>query len=360
MKELYTYSIKKISKLALLTFVIILCLFILLKVSIYIAPFIIAFIISNLIEPIITFFMKKLKISRKASSAITLLLVLSSSILIITFLISRFISEIINMSHVLPGYITEVYNNLEAFFKKIAALYPGLPANLSTGIENLISNLSTSLIRGLNNLATHALNTAISIPQVVVFMLITLLSTYFLASDRTKIYNFFNYQLPEKWVIKVRSVKGDMLSALLGYIKAQLILMLITFLQLLAGFMIIGIKQPLTLATLICLVDALPILGSGSIMLPWSIYLFFVGNFFSGMSIVILYLIVFMVRQIMEPKLVSQQIGVHPLLTLFAMYIGLQLFGVVGMIIGPVTIILLKNIFSGALKNRPIKNLFNG
>jgi sporulation integral membrane protein YtvI len=209
----------------------------------------------------------------------------------------------------------------------------------------------------VTSLVTGILNTAISIPQAIVFVIVTVLSTYFLSSDRDRIFGFLASQFPESWAAKARSIKKDMFSALFGYIRAQLILMSITFLELYAGFALIGIKHPLILALLISVIDALPILGTGGILAPWAAYSFLTGNMKMGFSILALYGVVWIVRQLMEPKVLGQQIGVHPLLTLMAMYTGLQLLGIPGLIVGPITMLLLKNILTGILKGRTLKEM---
>jgi sporulation integral membrane protein YtvI len=146
-----------------------------------------------------------------------------------------------------------------------------------------------------------------------------------------------------------------MFSALFGYIRAQLILMTVTFTQLSIGLWIIGIKNYILLALIISFVDALPVLGTGGIMVPWAAYSFITGNLKIGISLLILYAIVLVVRNLIEPKVLGEQIGMHPLLTLVAMYAGLQILGVAGLIIGPITVLTVKNIMSAILKKQSLK-----
>jgi predicted PurR-regulated permease PerM len=132
--------------------------------------------------------------------------------------------------------------------------------------------------------------------------------------------------------------------------RAQLILTSITFSELLAGFLIIGIDNALLLAIIISLVDVLPVLGAGTVLIPWSIINLILGNAKLGLSTALLYVIILFVRQLIEPKVLGKQIGVHPLFTLAGMYIGLKLWKVPGMFIGPLAIVSLKYIFEGILK----------
>jgi sporulation integral membrane protein YtvI len=164
-------------------------------------------------------------------------------------------------------------------------------------------------------------------------------------------------QLPESWISRVLKIKKDLFVAIFGYIKAALIIMAITFTELLIGLSIIGVEYPLMLAFLIAIIDALPVLGTGGILIPWSLYSFVTGDIRMGISLIALYLVVLVIRQIVEPKVVGQQIGVYPLLTLLAMYIGLKMIGFAGLILGPITFLLIRNILTTIYKNRPIKDI---
>ena len=267
------------------------------------------------------------------------------------------ISEIKTIAYLLPKYMADLYSNITVLVDKVNDMYQWMPEEVTGNIGNIISNLSNSLMSIANSVLTGAFATVISIPEALIFIIVTILSTYFLASDRDKIYNFFRTQLPDNWIRKISSIKNDMFSALFGYIKAQLILMTITFTELFIGLSLIRIKYALVLAFVVSIIDALPILGTGTVLIPWAIYEFLIGNIRLGISLIVLYIIVLIVRQLTEPKVLGHQIGVYPLLTLMSMYAGLKLIGFIGLILGPITFLLLKNIFSGILKGRTIKEI---
>lgn len=360
MNEYYNLNTRKVIKAAAVVLAVLLGVFITFKLSFYLAPFIIAFAISTLMEPIIRFLIFKLRIRRKIAALIALLFILVTFGLILTLVIIKLISEIKSIAFILPKYLSELYNNIIVLINKGTDMYQWLPDEITSNVGAIISNVSNSLMKIVNSIVGGAFATVISLPEALIFTLVTILSTYFLSSDRDRIYNFFKAQLPASWLRKVTSIKNDMFSALFGYIRAQLILMSITFTELFIGFSIIHIKYPLVLAFFISIIDALPIVGTGSILIPWSIYEFLIGNFRLGVSIIILYIIVLIIRQLIEPKILGHQIGVYPLLTLMSMYAGLKLLGFAGLILGPITFLLLKNIFSGLLKGRTIKEMLTG
>lgn len=355
----YGIDIKKVVRIIGIVLLVGLAVYILYKLSYYIAPFIIAFAISSLLEPIIRFLIRRTRVSRKAASLITLLLVIIPIGVVIALIITRLISEIRAISKILPEYLSTLYTKFDALIVKSTEFYNWLPKEITDSIDNIVSNFSNTLIGVLDSIVEGIVNTVISIPQALIFIVMTILSTYFLTSDRDRIYNYIKSQFPESWINKVTSIKNDMFSALFGYIRAQLILMSITFGELFIGFSIIGARYSLLLAFLTSIVDALPILGTGTILIPWGLYELFTGDIRMGVSLVIIYIIVVIVRQMIEPKILSHQIGVYPLVTLVAMYAGLKLFGVLGLILGPISILVLKNIIKGTLKNKPVKDFLN-
>ena len=336
---------------------VILAAFILIKLSAYIAPFIFAFVIASIIEPIIRFLMRKAKMRRKLAAPIVLTFFIVSFVLIITLIVARLIQEMKSVAVILPKIGSDMYAYLNMLVSKGVDIFEWLPVEITNNIGNVISKLSESISNILNSIIKGAFITAVSIPEALVFIIVIIVSTFFISSDRERISKFFSSQFPEKWINQSKSIIANMFSALIGYIKAQLILMTITFTELFIRFVIIGVKYSLLLAVLISFMDAFPILGTGGFLTPWAIYCFFTGNFRLGVSLLILYAIVFIVRQSIEPRVLGQQIGVYPLVTLIAMYSGLKLFGFWGFILGPITVLLFKNIVSGILKNRPIKEI---
>ena len=169
--------------------------------------------------------------------------------------------------------------------------------------------------------------------------------------------------MPKKWVQKIGIHLKEITKSLGGYLKAEAILVIVSFVISLVGlyiFKFIGmnVKYPLLFAIGIGFVDALPILGSGSVMVPWAIISAINGDFKLGISIAILWIIMSIIRQFLEPKIVSKKIGIHPIFTLIAMYTGFKIIGVMGMLIGPIVLIILKNIFATVLEEGVAKSIF--
>ena len=146
-------------------------------------------------------------------------------------------------------------------------------------------------------------------------------------------------------------LKKDTIKALLGYFRAILILMGFTFVEVSVGLFILDVKYVFLLALIVALSDAIPIVGTGVVMLPWILWNVFTGNMPLAFGLAIIYVLGVLIRQILEPKIIGSQIGLHPLVTLLAMYIGLQFFSILGMFIGPISMIIVKNLQeAGVLK----------
>jgi sporulation integral membrane protein YtvI len=171
------------------------------------------------------------------------------------------------------------------------------------------------------------------------------------------------HHLPEKWAKQLISHTKELIKSLGCYLKAQVKLILISFIISLVGltiFSVVGlnVNYPLLAAIGIAIVDALPIFGSGTVMVPWAIISAFNGNISLGVAILALWIIMSVVRQIIEPKIVSGQIGIHPIFTLIAMYTGFRFLGFIGLFVGPIILIILKNIYEVRIDRGFVKSIF--
>ena len=183
-------------------------------------------------------------------------------------------------------------------------------------------------------------------------------------TDKLYIMDLIEYHLPKSWVRKMGKHIRELVRTLGGYLKAEFILVFIDFIVILIGLYIskiVGIKieYPLLAALGIGFVDALPILGAGSVMMPWAIICFINGEMNLGISVTIILIIISIVRQFLEPKIVSKHISIHPIFTLIAMYTGFKFIGVFGMLIGPIVLIILKNIYQTLIEQGFVKTILD-
>ena len=216
----------------------------------------------------------------------------------------------------------------------------------------------------LQNIIKSLLNFITSIPTIGIYLSVTFLALYFMCTDKVYMIDQLEHHLPEVWVKKLYKHLKDLVKVLGGYLKAEATLIIISFVISLIGLYIfhfvgLNVKYPLLYAVAIGFVDALPIFGSGTVMVPWAIIEGFNGDIKLGISILGLWIVMSIIRQLIEPRIVGKHIGIHPIFTLIAMYTGFKLTGVIGLFVGPIALIILKNIFSAILDKGIIKTIFS-
>lgn len=339
-------------------------LFLCFKVTIFYMPFLIAFIISIIVEPMIKFIMKKTKFTRKNSAIIVLVLVFFITIGILILGITSLIAEASNLLQGLNGYVENAYIQIQELINKIDLSKIKMPDNVTKTIQeyafDLLGTISGWLKRGL----TSIVNGITAIPKIAIYIVITLLSTYFVCTDKLYILDQIEHHMPKTWVKRIGTHIKELINVLGNYLKAQIVLILISFFISLIGLYIyhfigLNVQYPLLMALFIGFVDALPILGSGTVMVPWGIISAFNGEAKLGIWIIVLWVIMSIVRQFIEPKIVSKHIGIHPIFTLIAMYTGFKFIGVIGMLVGPIVLIIVKNIFGTIIDKGIIKTIFD-
>ncbi len=325
------------------------------KMAVFYMPFLIAFIISLIIEPAIRYLMKKTKMTRKMSSIIIFIIVFSIIIGVITWGIISLISESTNLLQTLNIYIDKAYTQIQDVIGKLEITKISISNNVLDIAQNASRELLLKISTWLTQFLTKLINIVTSIPVMGIYTVITILSVYFICTDKIYILDLMEHHMPKKWVQKIGTHIKEISKSLGGYLKAEAILVLVSFAISVIGlyfFKFIGmnIKYPLLIALGIGFVDALPILGSGTVMLPWAIISALNGDLKLGIAVIVLWIIMSIVRQILEPKIVSGKIGIHPIFTLIAMYTGFKIIGVMGMLVGPIVLIILKNIFATVLE----------
>lgn len=344
MKSFLEKHSKFIKKLIVIALLLLSIYIIILYLVPFFAPFLIALVISLINEPVVRFLENRLHINRRIGAAIaffaTLLLVGTPLILAV----NKLYREAVDLTNAIREYLKTSNNDILLFFQQAQDFYYNLNPEIIKAVQESLNALAASVGSVLHSLFNYGRTTINSIPKILIATVVTLISSYFLSSDKDKILSFIYKQLPPESARRLNNVKVDILTAFAGYIRALLIIMAITFTVLAVGLSIIGIRYAFVLALLIALVDILPVLGTGTVLIPWMIWSLVAGQVGLALSLLILYCTVILIRQVFEPKIVGTQIGLHPIVTLLAMYTGLNLFGIFGMILGPIIILVLKNL----------------
>lgn len=333
------------------------------KLAIFYMPFLIAFIISLILEPTIKFIMKKTKMKRKTSSIIVFIIAIAIIIGLLVWGITVLISETSNILSNFNQYVDMAYNMIQDLISKIDFSRIQIPESVMNTIQSSAMDFIGTATNWAKDVLTGFIGLITSIPTIGIYVAVTLLSLYFICVDKIYMLDQLEHHLPETWVKRIGVHLKGLIGALGGYLKAEVILIIISFVISLIGlyvFHFIGwnVEYPLLMALIIGFVDALPIFGSGTVMLPWAIFTAFMGDIRLAIAIFVLWAIMSIVRQFIEPRIVSGQIGIHPIFTLIAMYTGFKFMGVIGMLIGPIILIILKNIYGTLIDKGVVKSIF--
>ena len=354
----------RVLKNVLYVVLILLGLYVALKLSIFYMPFLVAFIISLIIEPIIKFMMKKTHLNRRNSSIIIFILVSLIILGGLSWILVTLFSESSSLLQSLNDYFDKAYIQFQAFISSFNFDKIHLSNEILEILQNSTGDILTTASNWIRNLLTGLIDFLTSIPSIAICIGITVVALYFICVDKIYILDQIEHHVPKLWIKKVGSHFRDLIKTLGGYLKAEATLVLVSFIISLIGlyilsFMKFNIPYPLLIALFIGFVDALPILGSGTVMIPWAIISAINGDINLGIAIIVLLIIMSVVRQLLEPKLVSKNIGVHPIFTLVAMYTGFKIIGIIGLLLGPIILIIFKNIFASLIDQGVFKTIFD-
>lgn len=325
----------------------------------YVAPFVIAFLLALGINPLVCWLAKKRKftIPRSLAALITTTITLLVIFWLLLYLGSLLIKQATEIIKLLPHLAPNLQHNLSVFVGGLGEQMSILPDYVLQGIQNFIVNLGTTISSYTAGAAFFVFDTAKLLPFLFLFVLLTVLATYFFTKDYPTIRAGVINNVPHTWLKQYRIIKADMLAALLGYLKATVILSFVTFILLLVGLLLLKVKYAFILALIISLFDALPAIGAGLFFIPWSLYLLIISEQQLAIELFILYVIVLGVRQLISPKILGDQFGIHPLSTMIAMYVGLKLIGAVGLLIGPVIFLIVKSVVGYYTQGKSFKEL---
>ncbi len=305
-------------------------------------PFILALILAVLAEPVVELFELRLKFKRVWAVLLSLVLIIGGFLSVLSLLVSMVIKEMsdlyraaISHSNQITAQVMETIRHFRIFYGQLH-----LPDQMQAGLQNGL----VKALEGLQNLLSNSIDVLIQffavLPGLLVFIMIGTVATFFIIKDRALLRGLVIGIIPSSARSTSRDVLKELLGALTGFLKAYSILISITTILTLVSLKILGVKYVLTISLLVGLADILPVLGPGAVFLPWIVWQFINGRTGMGISLLAVYIIISVVRQFLEPKIVGDNIGLHPLTTLISLYVGLQLGGAVGLILGPVTVVI--------------------
>ena len=311
----------------------------------YFSPFLTAIVLAMLIEPIVKLF-QRLKLGRGLSVILAMIIFLGIFVSISAFAVTRLVFELKDLYNSLPSYYNDIYATSEMLIQRVTELYLQLTPEATGVVEDLLINTFDKLKILLGQMVSQTPSSTITVigkfTGAFFSTIVTLLATFFFSKDKALILGFIFKQLTPAWQDKIMTLRKDLFMALVGFLKAQTIILSITFLESFVGLSILGVKYALIFAIIIALVDILPILGTGSIYVPTAILNLLWGNYRTAIYLLVLYGIIITVRYMIEPKIVGTQLGIHPVVALASIFAGLKIIGVAGVILGPTIVVTIK------------------
>ena len=310
------------------------------------APFVAALILTWLLEPLVRFLIRKTVLSRKAVSIFLVLLICGLFGGVLFWFGYKIAIEVI----ALADNWSMIWGEVLAVFHQLTEVLRNFVAFLPDAVGTVVTNAMVNVMNWLQELGTASLlpkttSFAIRLPWLILSFLFFLMGTYFIMADFPRIGAVVTDWMPINLKAFIRFVEKTFQAAFGGYIRAQLLLSLVVFFILLAGFTIMHLNYVLLLAFLLAVMDFIPLIGAGTIMVPWAIVDLALGNWQQAIFLFIIWGIIVVFRRVAEPRFLGSQTGLHPVLSLVGIFVGMKAWGVLGMIFTPILFLVCINIF---------------
>ena len=319
----------------------------------FLMPFVIGWGIAAIAAPLVNWLEKKFNIVKKLGSALIVILVIGLIVVGIYFAVSRIILEVGDLIKNIPELYAQLESGLRQIGSAMSGIFEKLPVVIQDGWNTVVANLDQymgDLVSRLSEPTVMAAgNFAKSLPSYLISVIVAILSAYFFTIQREDVLKWMKQIAPPSVEKRMTLVMDNLRYAVGGYFKAQFKIMGVVFLILLVGFAVLGVRYFVLVAFLISFLDFLPFFGTGTAMIPWGIYKFLMGDYKMAILLIAIYAVTQLVRQLLQPKLVADSVGMNPLVTLLLLYIGYRIGSVLGMILAvPVGMVLINMLQAGA------------
>jgi sporulation integral membrane protein YtvI len=307
----------------------------------YSIPLILAFLTAILLEGAVKGLIARLRFNRLQAVLAVFIGYVSVLAFLIFNLISIIAKQAVSLSQRTPTFVRDFYSSvIQPLIGKWEFYSKGLPSEVALSIHNTIERAVNSLDMFLQTVVAGLMNFLTAVPGFIFEILFYLIGLFLFSLELPRLKQKFESFLKDETKQKVFMISGQLTHAGVGFIKAQIIFSFITFVMAFAGLAILKAPYPGLLSLLIVIVDILPILGTGSVLVPWAIVVLLQGNLFLGIGLIVLFLVITVVRRAIEPKIYSTSLGITPLASFVSMYIGLKMLGIVGLFAGPIVVII--------------------
>ena len=328
---------KALVNLAVAVVVLLLVVLLLPRLLIWFMPFVMAGIISMIASPLVRFFEEKIKLKRKVGSAFVIIVVIALVVLVLYLVGSKLIEEGLGLLNALPDMWGSMKEDLATVGESLNGIYEKLPQDTQSAIANLGDQVGEFMAGLFERIGTPTItaagNFAKQLPSILIGIIMCLLASYFFVADRYLIGSWIRKNTPASIMSRYDMIRRSIIKSVGGYFKAQLKIEVWMYLLLVIGLSVLRVDYVLLIALGIAFLDLLPFFGTGTVMVPWAVIKIFSGDYKMAIGLLIIWGGGQLARQIIQPKIVGDSIGVAPIPTLFLLYIGYKVGGVIGMII---------------------------
>lgn len=303
------------------------------------APFLLALVVAVFLEPLTQLLMAKARLNRLAASTIASTAFTAVLLGAAALIGMKVVAELTAFMQNVPDYLKSASSYIEHLLERAQSYSSGGADPVPGQLENWLSKVTDALSNLSNSLASSLIDFAKGIPNFFVFFIVFLVAVYLFTLSMPHMKASFLSLFEDKSRGQMDQVLDSLRKSVFGFLRAQLLLSVITYVICFVGLMIIGTGYPLAISLLIVVVDILPVLGTGSVIVPWAAYQLAVGDVFTGIGLLLLFVAITVVRRIVEPKILGDAVGIGALSALISLYVGFELVGVIGVFLGPIVVI---------------------
>ena len=309
---------------------------------VWMMPFFIGFLCSLVLQKPVRWLSCKTRIPNGVWSAVLVTVILSLVFFLIGFAGYRIYNEMVSFIKDANIKLPEITQSFKDISNRFSRWSSSLPQSVSGTLESLPGDIMKKVITFLSDGVSGIAKTVITNgPGLLLTITITIVACCFMTARYRENMDFVLRQFSEKNRQVIIKAKGLFMENIVKMLRGYIIILLITCAELFIGFTILRLEYAFVLAMLIAIMDILPVVGTGTALIPWGVYQLIIGNVWMGLGLLVLYAAITVIRQIIEPKIIGKQVGLTPIVTLMAMYLGLQLFGIIGMVCLPILLIII-------------------
>lgn len=341
--------------------ILLVCVFLLPRIIIWFMPFVTGWIIALIASPLVHFFEKRLKIRRKAGTAFVIISVIALVILAGYLIGAQLVEQIAEFIGDVPKLWEAAQEDFAQIGEKLSVALKYLPSELQFTINSITGNVQEyfgGIMESISEPTITALGNFVgSLPNIVISVIMSLLFAYFYVADKGYLSGLLEKAIPDSVLVRLQMIKRGLTKAVGGYFKAQLKIEVWMYLLLGIGFSILQVKYAFLIAIGVAILDLLPFFGTGTVLIPWAIIKFLSADYKMVIGLLIIWGVGQLARQLIQPKIVGDSVGLAPIPTIILLFVGYRVAGVIGMIIAvPIGIIIL-NLYEEGVFDTTINSL---